>query len=48
MYISIFRGGEFREEYGRLAELRSIVSSDTTFVALTGTKVGNISLYKYV
>lgn len=37
MIVLFFRGGEFRQEYGKLAELRSIVPVDTTFVALTAT-----------
>jgi len=37
MIILFCRGGEFRQEYGKLAELRSIVPNDATFVALTAT-----------
>jgi superfamily II DNA helicase RecQ len=37
IYYSFFRGGEFRQEYGQLAHLRSIVPDNTTFVALTAT-----------
>lgn len=37
MIILFCRGGEFRQEYGKLAELRSIVRRDATFVALTAT-----------
>ena len=37
IYYYFFRGGEFRQEYGQLAHLRSIVPDNTTFVALTAT-----------
>jgi superfamily II DNA helicase RecQ len=33
----IMNYGEFRQEYGQLAHLRSIVPDNTTFVALTAT-----------
>ena len=37
IYYYFFRGDEFRQEYGQLAHLRSIVPDNTTFVALTAT-----------
>ena len=37
IYYYFFRGGEFRQEYGQLAHIRSIVPDNTTFVALTAT-----------
>lgn len=37
MHIHFFRGGEFRLEYGKLGELRSVVPVGTTFVTLTAT-----------
>lgn len=37
MIILFCRGDEFRQEYGKLAALRSIVPNDATFVALTAT-----------
>ena len=37
IYYYFFRGGEFRQEYGQLAHLRSIVPDNTMFIALTAT-----------
>ena len=35
-------GAEFRQDYGRLAELRSILPDDVTYVALTATATTNM------
>ena len=37
IFLLCFRGGEFRQEYGRLGELRSVVPVKTTFVTMTAT-----------
>jgi superfamily II DNA helicase RecQ len=36
-YFLFYRGAEFRQDYGRLAEHRSILPDDVTYVALTAT-----------
>ena len=37
IWVSTFRGGEFRTAYACLGELRGIVSSSVCFMALTAT-----------
>ena len=41
-YFLFHRGAEFRQDYGRLAELRSILPVDVTYVALTATATTNM------
>ena len=41
-YFLFYRGAEFRQDYGRLAELRSILPDDVTYVALTATATTNM------
>ena len=37
VHFCFCRGAEFRQEYGKLSELRSILPNDVTFAALTAT-----------